>query len=311
MFKVYITENFDQMSDMAAKCLLGQMVAITANRDYHLGLATGNSPTGLYDRIVAAQDRFDAGKVRSWNLDEYVGLPGETASERTQHPESYAYFMISRLFGRLDPTFAERHVPPGTEIDQKSLELAIQEAGVPLEGTDRGKAVRLNGSMHPYLNHIQTNMLDRYLNGIPQIDTWIVGVGGRGHIAFHESGIPLDYGIMLVRLDDSTVDNAVADGHFASRDESPRYAISMGAGGVVNNSKNVLLLANGGRKTEPIAASLLGGETADVPISILQRNIGRDDRHTLYIVDALAAAEILGKEKLLADKGITVKDLRT
>jgi len=32
-----------------------------------------------------------------------------------------------------------------------------------------------------------------------------------------------------VKLDHNTVQNAVADGHFPSIKESPRYAISMGA----------------------------------------------------------------------------------
>ena len=118
------------------------------------------------------------------------------------------------------------------------------------------------------------------------------------------------FDIMLVKLDDNTVDNAVADGHFTSREEAPWYAISMGAYGVASLSRNVLLLANGERKTDPIANSLLGDESMDVPISILQRNIGSDDTHTTYILDEMAAMGILGKERVLAEKGIIVTDLR-
>ena len=58
----------------------------------------------------------------------------------------------------------------------------------------------------------------------------IIGVGRHGHVAFHESGISLKGGkVMLVKLDDNTVANAVADGHFPSEKESPRYAVTMGA----------------------------------------------------------------------------------
>lgn len=43
----------------------------------------------------------------------------------------------------------------------------------------------------------------------------IIGVGRHGHVAFHESGISLKGGkVMLVKLDDNTVANAVADAHF-------------------------------------------------------------------------------------------------
>ena len=69
-----------------------------------LGLATGNSPTGLYKHLAEAfnEGRIDAGRVRSFNLDEYVGLPGENAQQRCLHRESYSYFMIQQLFGLLD-----------------------------------------------------------------------------------------------------------------------------------------------------------------------------------------------------------------
>ena len=51
----------------------------------------------------------------------------------------------------------------------------------------------------------------------------IIGVGRHGHVAFHESGISLKGGkVTLVKLDDNTVANAVADGHFPSEKESPR-----------------------------------------------------------------------------------------
>lgn len=57
----------------------------------------------------------------------------------------------------------------------------------------------------------------------------IIGVGRHGHVAFHESGISLKGGkVMLVKLDDNTVANPVADGHFPSEKESPRYAVTMG-----------------------------------------------------------------------------------
>jgi len=57
--------------------------------------------------------------------------------------------------------------------------------------------------------------------------------------------------VLLVKLDDNTISNAVADGHFMSKKEAPHYAISMGAE-LVYQAKTVLLLANGERKVGPL-----------------------------------------------------------
>ncbi|MBI2577042.1 6-phosphogluconolactonase [Candidatus Woesearchaeota archaeon] len=317
-FKVLITEDFERMSEAAARILIPQMRATTVGegRNFNLGLATGNSPTGLYARIAERQGMFEAAKIKTWSLDEYAGLPGEHASARALHPESYAYFMIQNLFGKLNHPFARTHIPPGTEIDQKRLEEAIAEAGetVTFEGSDNGKAVVISPSCTvPYLSFIRDQLMASYVKGIADaggIDSWVVGVGGRGHIAFHESGIPLGHQILLVRLDDNTVENAVKDGHFKTKEDSPRYALSMGAGGVVEQSKNVLLLAYGARKTGPIAESLLGPETSSVPISILQRYASQTGRNATYILDEIAAGGILGNEAKLSEKGISVKDIR-
>jgi glucosamine-6-phosphate deaminase len=64
-----------------------------------LGLATGNSPTGLYKQLAKAANAgaFDSSRVQSFNLDEYIGLPGENAQQRALHRESYSFFMIQPL----------------------------------------------------------------------------------------------------------------------------------------------------------------------------------------------------------------------
>jgi glucosamine-6-phosphate deaminase len=76
-----------------------------------------------------------------------------------------------------------------------------------------------------YLGWIRNAVLDAYARKIKKaggIDLQIIGVGGRGHVAFHESGIPFKgSSVMLVRLDDNTVANAVADGHFLSEKQLP------------------------------------------------------------------------------------------
>ena len=45
--KIYVTKDFDQMSSVAAGLVEADIKEKQAAKEYVLGLATGNSPTGL------------------------------------------------------------------------------------------------------------------------------------------------------------------------------------------------------------------------------------------------------------------------
>ena len=316
-FKILVTRDFDQMSRVAAGIVEADIREKQAAEDgYVLGLATGNSPTGLYRYLAMALNdrRVDAGRVRSFNLDEYVGLPGENPQQRCLHCESYSYFMIERLFGLLDRKFAETSVPWGTLIDQDELVSALEQYPdeYELQGLDQGKAIVIREDAPGVLGEIKKNILDGYerkIRAAGGIDLHIVGVGGRGHVAFHESGIPFEGNrMLLVRLDDSTVGNAVRDGHFPSVDDSPRYAISMGAE-LVYQARTVVLLANGTRKTGPVAESVFGPVTCDVPISFGRRYV-EEGGNLIYVLEEAAAAEVLERRAEAEEKGYEIADLR-
>jgi len=315
-FRIFITRDFDHMSRVASDVVEADIRHKQAvKREYVLGLATGNSPTGLYRNLAKAfnEGRIDASRVRSFNLDEYVGLPGENAQQRALHPESYSYFMIQELFGLLETKFAETNVPWGTLIDQEELVTALEaHAGdFEMQGTDKGKAVVIRDGADGVLGWIKNNVLDAYERKIERfggIDLHIVGVGGRGHVAFHESGIPFAGNrMLLVALDDSTVANAVADGHFASREESPRYAVTMGVE-LVYQAKEVILLASGSRKTEPVIESLLGDPSPAVPISygkVYAQSGGR----LFYVLDREAGRKVLEQADRIRRQGIEIEDI--
>jgi glucosamine-6-phosphate deaminase len=255
------------MSAVAADVVQKNIARILAQkREFVMGLATGSSPTGLYKHLAKAANEgaFDSGRIRSFNLDEYVGLPGENPQQRALHPESYSYFMIQEFFGLLRKKFIETSVPYGTVIDQKQLtkELKAYPEDWQLLGQGAGRSIAIKAkAASKYLTWIRTAILDGYARKIQRvggIDLQIIGVGGRGHVAFHESGIPFrNSKVLLVKLDGNTVGNAVADGHFPSKKEAPRYAISMGAE-LVYQARTVVLLASGERKVGPVAESLLG-----------------------------------------------------
>jgi glucosamine-6-phosphate deaminase len=314
---IYVTADFDQMSQAAADLITADIRAGQAARDeYVLGLATGNTPTGLYKHLAKSFNagRIDPRRVRTFNLDEYVGLPGENPQQATLHPESYSWFMVAELFGLVERRLRETNVPWGTLVDQVSLDEALAQhpREYELRGTDRGKAVVIGENATGILRTIREEVLDAYAAKIAAaggIDLQVIGVGGRGHVAFHESGIPFDSGpVMLVRLDDSTIANAVADGHFASIEECPRYAISMGAR-LVFQARTVVVLAAGERKTGPVTEAVLGEVTPDVPLSYGQRLLERGGT-LIYVLDASAAAGLLARPRDVADRGWYVIDLR-
>ncbi|HOX93464.1 MAG TPA: 6-phosphogluconolactonase [Syntrophales bacterium] len=314
---VFVTSDFDHMSKVAADIVI-QKIAETQRKkkEVVLGLATGNSPTGLYKHLAKAANsgQFDSGRIRSFNLDEYVGLPGDNVQQRVVHPESYAFFMIQEFFGLLNKKFIETYVPCGSLIDQKRLirELKIHKNDWVFRGTDARKSIVIKAkTASPYLAWIRKEILNGYSRRIRTaggIDLQIIGVGGRGHVAFHEAGIPFKgSSVMLVKLDDNTINNAVKDGHFATAVDSPNYAISMGAE-LVYQAKTVLLLANGERKTASVTQSLLEGVTPEIPISYGQAYAGKGG-DLIYVVDRIAGRELVSYQERLKKKGVVLKDL--
>jgi len=313
--KVIIARDFDHLSEVAAEIVKKIIIqTLEAKKEFIFGLATGSSPTGMYKHLarMANSGEFDSTRIRSFNLDEYVGLPGENPQQRMLHPESYCYFMIQEFFGLLEKKFIETSVPYGCLIDQEQLvkELDDHPEDWSELGTDTGKSISIKeNSASEYLKWIQKTVLEGYAQKILNaggIDLHIIGVGGRGHVAFHESGIPFEgSNVLLVKLDNNTVDNAVKDGHFSTKNESPRYAISMGAE-LVYKAKAVILLANGERKVESVTKSLLNDPTPDIPISygqIYSKNGG----NLTYVLDKIAGRELLANKELLKKKGIEIE----
>jgi len=316
-FRVIVTRDFDHMSQVASRIVVDSINKTLTEKDtYVLGLATGSTPTGLYKHLAKAANagEFDSSRIMSFNLDEYIGLPGENAQQRALHPESYSFFMVQELFGRLETRFMETNVPWGTLVDQGRLlaELNSHPHDWNEQGADKGKAIIIKENTHSeYLSWIRKEILDAYSNKISSmggIDLQVVGVGGRGHVAFHESGIPFEGNrMLLVRLDENTVENAVRDGHFASKEQSPWYAVSMGVE-LVYRARTVLLLANGERKVEPVAESLLNEPSPLVPISYGQVFFQRGGA-MIYVIDRAAGKKVLDNREAISARGIDINDM--
>lgn len=314
---VLIARDFDHLSDLAADATRERIARTLEQQDtFNLGLATGHSPTGAYRRLIQAFNRraIPAEKVRTFNLDEYVGLPGADAQARVLHPESYTYFMIQELFGPLHPKFAATHLPAGCLIDQPTLEgeLDAHPGDWKTLGADNGQAIRIHyDAASAYLQWIRQDILRSYLQAIDNaggIDLHLIGIGKRGHVAFHEVGIPFQSDpMLLVKLDDDTIECAIQAGHFTSRQASPRFAISMSAE-LIFRARAVILLATGASKAAPIAASLLEDPSPAIPASYAQIYAQRGGDIT-YLLDLDAAADVLAHRDAITARGIHIQNL--
>ena len=123
--EVVICKNKEQASKLAAAMITA---AVKKNPKIVLGLATGSTPVLMYTEMAKAvkAKKVSYREVKSWNLDEYVGLAGT-------HEQSYRYFMNQNLFKKIDIKLSNTHVLNGLaknpERECKAYEKQIKAAG--------------------------------------------------------------------------------------------------------------------------------------------------------------------------------------
>lgn len=125
--RVVRTKDYADMSRKAANIISAQVLV---KPDCILGLATGDTPIGTYAQLVEwyEKDDIDFSQVRSYNLDEYVGLSNDD-------PQSYHYFMNEHLFSKTNFKLENTHVPDGASADPQaacaSYDAEVAAAGYP------------------------------------------------------------------------------------------------------------------------------------------------------------------------------------
>ena len=235
-------KDYQEMSRKAANILAAQVIL---KPDCVLGLATGSTPIGTYDRLVELYESGnpDFSAVRTVNLDEYKGLTRE-------HDQSYYYFMHEHLFDRVNIVPENTNVPDGTEPDAEK-ECARYEALVASMGG---------------------------------VDIQLLGLGRNGHIGFNEPSDRFAQVTHCVDLTESTIE--ANKRFFASADDVPRQAYTMGIGTIMR-AKKILLIVNGEDKADALARVLYGPVTPEVQGSILQLH---DD--VVVVADEAAMSKI-------------------
>ena len=149
------------------------------------------------------------------------------------HEQSYRYFMQTNLFDHIDIKPENTHVLNGLAKD-------------------------------PAVECAAYNKLIRDLGGI---DLQLLGMGRNGHIAFNEPGDDFGLETHLVSLTENTIESNAR--FFASRDEVPRHALSMGIKNIMN-ARRILIVVNGEEKAEAVYQAFCGPVTKQVPASVLQ-----------------------------------------
>lgn len=128
--KLIILPSADEVADWTAKYVSKKINDFRANENKYfvIGLPTGSTPLGMYKKLI---EFHRAGKVsfkyvKTFNMDEYVGLPKE-------HPESYHYFMWNNFFKHIDIQPKNVHILNGNAVDLEKecedYEKKILEAG--------------------------------------------------------------------------------------------------------------------------------------------------------------------------------------
>lgn len=147
--------------------------------------------------------------------------------------QSYAYFMNENLFKHINIDKANTNLPDGTEPDAEK----------------------------------ECARYDAVLESMGGIDIQLLGIGLNGHIGFNEPAAAFTKGTNCVDLKASTIE--ANSRFFATIDDVPKQAYTMGIGSIMK-SKKVLLVANGEGKAEIVYKACCGPITPEVPASILQ-----------------------------------------
>ncbi|RKD25145.1 glucosamine-6-phosphate deaminase [Ammoniphilus oxalaticus] len=107
--RIIRVKDDQEMSQKAAEMVIAKM---RKNPSLTLGLATGETPIGTYRLMIEDHQRNGASyqQATTFNLDEYVGLPGE-------NDQSYRYFMNKYLLDHIDIKKERTHIPDGNAAD--------------------------------------------------------------------------------------------------------------------------------------------------------------------------------------------------
>ncbi len=160
-------KDYQDMSAQAASLVISE---VEQNPGLLLCTPTGNSPSGLYDELVARSilDSTLFTRLRIIKLDEWGGIPMD-------HPSSCEHYLKTRL---LDPL----GIPPGNYLS------FLSDPADP-----RAECGRIESELHRR----------------GPIDLCILGLGKNGHLGLNEPGDFLEPGSHVAALSEETLQHSM------------------------------------------------------------------------------------------------------
>lgn len=232
-----INTHIYQDSDSASWYVANEIASLIKQKEKQgkkavLGLATGSTPTKVYDYLVQfhKEGRLSFKNVVTFNLDEYFPMEPDSI-------HSYVRFMNEHLFDHIDIEPYNVHIPDGS-LSKEDIRKYCMD----------------------YEEKIQN---------VGGIDIQVLGIGRTGHIGFNEPGSSLSSKTRLVRLDRVTRLDAASD--FFGEENVPRRAITMGVGTIMN-ARRIILMAWGEGKAPIIQQAVEGEIKESVPATFLQHH---------------------------------------
>lgn len=147
--------------------------------------------------------------------------------------QSYYYFMYNNLFKHININMENTNVPDGTEPDSEK----------------------------------ECSRYENVIEAYGGVDLQLLGLGHNGHIGFNEPDKDFPRTTHCVDLTQSTIE--ANKRFFASVDNVPKQAYTMGIGTIMK-ARKILLVVSGADKAQILHDVLCGPVTPEVPASILQ-----------------------------------------
>lgn len=203
--KLVIIKNYDEISNWTANYVAKKIneYAPTQDRPFTLGLPTGSTPIGMYNKLIEMnrEGLVSFKNVVTFNMDEYVGVPKD-------HPQSYHSFMFTNFFDHVDIDKKNVHILDGNAPDLEK-ECAEFEAKI-----DSYNGIRL----------------------------FLGGMGADGHLAFNVPGSSLGSRTRLVNLNYDTImaNSRFFDNDL---DKVPKQSLTVGVKTVLDSHEVVIMVS--------------------------------------------------------------------
>ncbi len=219
---------------------------IKENPNAVLGFATGTSPLLTYKLL---QEKAKNGT--NWEGIRSFNLD-EFIGVPVEHPESFRSQMTNNLFKGVNIKKENIFLPDGLVKDVEA----------------------------------EADRYEKQIDELGGIDLQYISLGANGHMAYNEPGTDLKSKTHVGIIADFTRHTLVEQKKFATFEETPNSAITVGVDTIMRFKQNIMV-ALGESKADPAQKMLEGPISSDVPSSALQNH-----KNTIFVLDEAAAKKL-------------------